>query len=403
MTEKCPTFNAKHSTPNSGGSSWAFSLLFWLARIFSGRGITAISALPQSDRGDTVRSQVNRCFAYRIILDTLVIALIVGSLAASQLVAAEPDYLVYVSNERSGDISIIDPVESKVIATVPVGKRPRGIHCSPDGTTVFIAVTGSPRMGPGVDHERPAYDTSADGIIAFDATKRAVLRKLPAGSDPEQFAILKDGRRAVISNEDKAGASVIDLTSGEVLGQVKVSEEPEGVAVDPANGQVYVTCEEKGEVYVIDPDRFFSPAHFGVGARPRSAAFLPDGSRAYVPAESGGTVSVIDTASNKVLSTIKLDGAPMCAVMSPDGKELYVTTGRAGSVAVIDTSSNQVVSYIPVGQRVWGLALSPDGSTIFAANGRSNDVSVVDVKTRKELSRVKVADGPWGVAIGKKP
>ena len=115
---------------------------------------------------------------------------------------------------------------------------------------------------------------------------------------------MKDGRRAVISNEDKGTASVVDLASGEILGEVKVSEEPEGVAVNPANGQVYITCEEKGEVYVIDPDRLFSPAHFKVGARPRSAAFLPDGSRAYVPAESDGTVSVVDTATNKVIARV---------------------------------------------------------------------------------------------------
>src|SRR4051794_26104388 len=42
-------------------------------------------------------------------------------------------YLVCVSNERSGDVTIIDGVDRKVLATVAVGKRPRGIHASPDG------------------------------------------------------------------------------------------------------------------------------------------------------------------------------------------------------------------------------------------------------------------------------
>jgi DNA-binding beta-propeller fold protein YncE len=35
-----------------------------------------------------------------------------------------------------------------VIATIPVGKRPRGIHVSPDGKTVYVAVSGTPIEAP---------------------------------------------------------------------------------------------------------------------------------------------------------------------------------------------------------------------------------------------------------------
>jgi len=204
----------------------------------------------------------------RTLVNAIILMLIGGITFASDhqsldraAAAASTDYLVYVSNERSGDVSVIDPGTNQVIANIPVGKRPRGAHCSQDGKKLYVAVSGSPRMAPGVDHERAAADKSADGIAVVDTTTRKVNVKLPAGSDPEQFAILQDDRRAVISNEDRGSASVIDLVSGEVLGEIKVSDEPEGLAVNPANGQVYVTCEEKGEVYVIDPDRRFSPGH----------------------------------------------------------------------------------------------------------------------------------------------
>ena len=61
--------------------------------------------------------------------------------------ATEPgEYLVYVTNERSGDVSIIDGRTNETLATVAVGKRPRGIHCSPDGNHVYMALSGSPRM-----------------------------------------------------------------------------------------------------------------------------------------------------------------------------------------------------------------------------------------------------------------
>ncbi|MDP9290784.1 MAG: hypothetical protein M3O82_00310, partial [Verrucomicrobiota bacterium] len=60
-------------------------------------------------------------------------------------------YLLYISNERSNDVTVIDGESGLPIATIHAGKRPRGIHCSPDGTRVFVALSGSPRMAPGVE------------------------------------------------------------------------------------------------------------------------------------------------------------------------------------------------------------------------------------------------------------
>src|SRR5437870_11910405 len=250
-----------------------------------------------------------------------------------------PNYLVFVSNERSGDVSVIDGATDDVVATFKVGKRPRGIRATPDGTRVFVTLSGSPRMAPGVDENRAPADKSADGLGVIDPMARKLIDRWHVGSDPEQFAISKDGKFAFIANEDDASASIVDLNSGQSRGKIKVSEEPEGVGVNPSNGEVYVTCEEKGEVFAIDPDQQRVIAKIDTGGRPRSVAFLPDGSRAYVACENGGYVAVIDAKAHKSLSKIQLPtgSLPMGTAVSKDGKELYVSTGRGNAVAVIDT------------------------------------------------------------------
>ena len=48
---------------------------------------------------------------------------------------------LYVTNERSGDLSVIDIGTERVVATVPLGKRPRGIRASPDGTLLYVALS----------------------------------------------------------------------------------------------------------------------------------------------------------------------------------------------------------------------------------------------------------------------
>src|SRR5439155_21856549 len=202
--------------------------------------------------------------------------------------AESTSYLIFVSNERSGDVSIIDGATDDVVATFKVGKRPRGIHAASDGKRLFVTMSGSQRMAAGVDENRAPADKTADGLGVIDAAARKLVDRWHVGSDPEQFAISKDGKFAFIANEDDASASIVDLSSGQPRGKIKVSAEPEGIGVSPANGEVYVTCEDKGEVFVIDPDQQRVVAKIDTGGRPRSVAFLPDGSRAYVAFENGG-------------------------------------------------------------------------------------------------------------------
>ncbi len=148
-------------------------------------------------------------------------------------------FRLYVTNELSGDMTVIDSATYNVIATVPLGKRPRGIHASPDRKTIYVALSGSPIAGPDVDESTlPPPDKSADGIGVFDVNQNKLVRIIKGGSDPENFDISPDGKQLYISNEDVAEVSVLDVASGAVIKSAKVGGEPEGVEVTPDGKQV---------------------------------------------------------------------------------------------------------------------------------------------------------------------
>src|SRR3954452_8671569 len=286
----------------------------------------------------------------------------------SKQTPAENGYRVYVSNEGSGDISIIDPVKMEALATVPLGKRARGLHATADGKLIFVALSGSPFAPPGVDESTlPPPDKSADGVGVFDVAQQKMLRKVPGGSDPEQFAISKDGKLLYVSNEDAAGLSFVDPSNGQVLKTVPTGREPEGVTLAPDGKYVYVTSEDEGTVTVVDTATQSVVKKIPVGHRPRVIVFLPDGSRAYITNENDATVSVIDTAKLDVVGTIATgEGTkPMGMALTKDGSKLYVSTGKGKSVLVIDTAAGKVVGNFEVGQRPWGIALSPDEKLLF--------------------------------------
>jgi YVTN family beta-propeller protein len=316
--------------------------------------------------------------------------------------------LAYVTNEDSQELTVIDTRTDSVIATFPVGTRPRGVRVSQDGKTVFIALSGSPKCPPTMPDEECAKlgaDKSKDGIAVVDAQTRKVTRVLPGGSDPEAFDISRDGNTLFVSNEDAGTASIVDIASGKVRSTVPVGTEPEGVRLQPDGEVVWVTGETDNNLTLLDTKSGKVITQIKVGKRPRDLAFAPDGKRAYVTAEVDGTVWVLDVPSRKVLKVIPLpkDSKPMGVVVSPDGARVYVANGRGGTVSLIDAASNTIKATVPVGQRPWGIAMTSDGRKLYTANGPSNDVSVIDAGGPAVTKKIPAGKIPWGVAVGPSP
>lgn len=318
--------------------------------------------------------------------------------------------VVYASNEDEGTVVVVDPVGSRVLDRIAVGKRPRGMKLSRDGKRLFVALSGSPRGGPGVDESKlPPADRSADGVGVVDLSTRKLVATFPSGQDPETFDLSPDGSTLYVSNEETAEMTALDVASGAIRGKAHVGAEPEGVTVRPDGKVVFVTSERDGEVTVVDTATLAVVAHVPTGPRPRSIVFTKDGLTAFITDENGAKVTVVDAAGFTPSGDIALHldspkalpPRPMGAALSPDGKQLYVSCGRAGSVAVIDVASRkQVRSIEGVGDRPWGIAVSSDGARLYTANGPSRDVSVVDLAAGGVTQRVPVGGSPWGVVLG---
>ncbi|MES1165981.1 MAG: beta-propeller fold lactonase family protein [Verrucomicrobiota bacterium] len=316
---------------------------------------------------------------------------------------------VFVSAEEGGDVVVVDPDRGEVVARIPVGKRPRGLKLSRDGKLLYVALSGSPKAGPGVDESKlPPADRAADGVGVVDLATRKLLRVLSSGQDPESFDLSLDGKTLYVSNEETAEMTVLDLAGVAPPRKVPIGKEPEGVTVRPDGKVVYVTSEEDSVVVVVDTARLVEIARVPTGPRPRSIVFARDGKTAFVTDEFGALVTVIDAVKHKPAGAIKivpkaktvLSPRPMGAVLSPDGKHLYVSNGRGESVAVIDVARRKLVRMIDgVGTRPWGIGVSPDGKRLFTANGPSNDISIIDAASGTVEKRVTVGGAPWGLAV----
>jgi YVTN family beta-propeller protein len=311
-----------------------------------------------------------------------------------------------VSNENDGTISVIDLRTRERTSTLAVGKRPRGLAVSRDHKTLYVALSGSPKAGPGVDEDTlPPPDRRADGIGVVDLEELTLTRVIPSGQDPESFSLVGDDL-LVVSNEETSEASIVDVGARTIRARVPVGSEPEGVATSP-DGVVWITSEGDSAVTAIDPVHGTAIAKVSTGQRPRAIAFTPDGALGFVTSENDASVTVLDARARRAVGRIEIprEGSapigprPMGIVVSREGARAFVSTGRGGSVAVIDVASRAVSRVISdVGARPWGIAVTPDG-LVVTANGSSDDISILDPEAGRVLHRIPAGGSPWGVVV----
>lgn len=315
--------------------------------------------------------------------------------------AAAPPAGIFVSNEMSGTVTELDPVSFRKVRDIFVGTRPRGMAASADGRYLFVALSGSPIRGPGVDESTlPPPDKLKDGIGVVDLKTRRLVRVVHGASDPETVSITLDGKTLLAASEDSGRAIFLNAMNGAILATLAVGEEPEGVAISPNGRIALITSEAENSVSLLDMERKVVLATLKAGQRPRGIAFSPDGARAYVTGENDASLSVIKVARRAVETTITIRGEnvrPMGVTVSSDGRHVFVTLGRAGEVAKLDARTLRETARARVGARPWGVALSPDGARLIVANGPSGGVTILDSGTLSPLATVQTGERPWGV------
>ncbi len=295
----------------------------------------------------------------------------------------------YVSNELDDTIAVVSGADGRLVATIPVGRRPRGLALSADARLLYVAL--------GDDN----------GIAVVDTATRRVVGTLPSGPDPEFFVLHPDGRRLFVANENDNLVSVLDLATGTITAEVPVGVEPEGMAVSADGRWVLNTTETTSMVHFIDAESLEVEDSVLVDTRPRMAAFAPGNEFVWVTSEIRGTVTVIDAATREITGRIgfRPPGVPRELVQAVgiaftrDGSRAFVALGPANRVAELDPRSLEIRRYFLVGQRVWHITLSPDERRLWTANGNSGDVTVIDLERNEPLWSIAVGRSPWGVVV----
>jgi len=159
----------------------------------------------------------------------------------------------YVSNVGPGTVSVLDLINRKTLAVIPVSKGTQRIALSHDDKWVFTSDTEAPRMAAidtatntlvkWIDLPGHGYGSAAtaDGkwllvpipsknlVAVVDIQTLTVTRTIPVVSAPQEMLIRPDGKFAYVAGSSAKKVAVIDLSQWKMTGTVDVGNNPDGL------------------------------------------------------------------------------------------------------------------------------------------------------------------------------
>jgi YVTN family beta-propeller protein len=245
---------------------------------------------------------------------------------------------------KADGIAVIDTVSYKVLTRFAGGSDPEQFELSADRKRLFIS------------------NEDSASISVLDLRRGVLQTQFPVGHEPEGVRLSPNGRWLVVTNESDNTITVVDERSLKVLRTIEVGKRPRDIAFTPDSSAGYVSGEFDASLYrVAIPNGTKAERILQLRKEARPMGVLLDAARnrLYVSTGRGGTVAVVALDGPKLISEIAVGPRPWGMALAPDGKQLYTANGPSNDVSVVDLASLKVVRKIPVGRSPWGVVLGP--------------------------------------------
>jgi YVTN family beta-propeller protein len=308
---------------------------------------------------------------------------------------------VYVPNELSNDVAVIDPVTLTVVGRFPVGLSPE--HITPDwdlqklyvsnmnGATLTVIDPQTEEPVETMDVPFPynlfftldgekaivvadylGMDMVADNGLYFYDRETWELLKFVQVPYPgvNHLDMSPDGSYLLVSCESAGAVVRIDTNAMEITGTVEVGGSPLDVRLAPDGDVFYVANQGTHGVDVVDADNLEHVDFIPTGQGAHAFGISRDATRLFVTNRHEGTISVIDFATRELVDTWQVGGSPDMTTVSPDGSQLWVSNRFHGTVTVINPETGEVIKVIETGGNPHGLTFWPQpGSISLGHNG----------------------------------
>lgn len=288
---------------------------------------------------------------------------------------------VFVANESSNNVTVVDGESFQVLATVDARNHAtHDLAVSRDGRWLFATNLASGRLS--------AINTRALETVASIAT----------GDRAHVVTLTNDNRQAWVANIGDNTVSIVDTSTFRILGTIAVGKGPTGLTFSRDGRFAYVSNQGDKTVEVIDTGSHKVLKAIPVGTNPHFLVLGPDG-RIWGTNTGGTDIYVIDPATQDKVGAISVGPGPQQIAFGfkgLQGPNAYVTVAGLNRVVVVsaDPTNLRILEQIDVGQRPNGISNNREGTRLFVVHETSNDLKVIDTGSSSVLATVPVGRKP---------
>jgi YVTN family beta-propeller protein len=299
--------------------------------------------------------------------------------------AAPKGKLVYVANELSSNVSVIDKATKRVIKNVYVGSRPTALAAESRRNRLYIAdskagaiyemdminqrLLKATQIGftdePVHIEPLPAKDMlmvvnfGTDTVYLVDTFTLEIVDTVEVGDGPVDAAYSAIWDLAFVVNELSNTVSVIDLGLEEpaVDTTLDVGLRPSGITIDDSMGWLYVANRSSTDLMVIKLETIAIERSIPVGIGAGDIAFDPYGRRLFLAMMDTDEILCVDPYTGVTIYAVRLPGSPGELMFDLDEKKLYAAVPTANTVVVVDTIARTVQNWIETGESPSSMAI----------------------------------------------
>ncbi|HEV2518994.1 MAG TPA: hypothetical protein VGX00_00020 [Thermoplasmata archaeon] len=300
---------------------------------------------------------------------------------------------VYVANEFSDNVSILNGSSGLTIGSIGSGMLPAAVAIDPSDGYAFVSEMGGNR------------------VEVIDASTRDFVAAIGPFAAPTGLAFNPSLALLYVADSFSSRLSIVDAQSLRILGSIPVGLSPQGVAYDSANGEIFVANCGSHDISAVDSRTYSVVATFPGGLCPSQVLFDPANSHVYVSDRGPNigvsgveeNVTVIDANRNTLVTEIVAGGGPEGIALNPSTGLIYVANWVSSNITVIDGRSDRPVGSIGLGGQASPVSLAYDPSNDQLYIGLAffpptNSVVVVNLSDDRIVGSVTVGLDPIALA-----
>jgi len=331
---------------------------------------------------------------------------------------SNPNYRVYVCDQNSDKISVIDG-DMKVVSAIIDVSQPSVLSANPHMVKVQDGFLYATLIG-------------AAKFIKINTSNYNIVGEVTGITKAGMIIIHPNKTKAFVSRSSTSdpifqSIYAIDITNMSLIDEIEIATPgvPHGMALTPDGSKLYVANLTLSRISIVDGNTNeygnYDDIVLPSGTEPMQTAVSSDGNYLYVSARGTSKLLVFNTSTDTLITEVSVDAMPMQLAVTGDGNKIYVGSMMMNTVNVVEKngdswSRTKQISH-PGFRMLHGCDITSDDKYVYVSSrntdgmfepyfdvegeGPPGTIGIIDTQTDEVVKLIEIEQFGSGLVVEK--